>query len=75
MMMRTLISCISKLIGIFALGRKGPIRFQGCEILSFRRMKGTVQIKAIIVRSNFHVNISEQFKIRECMRPSFKGYE
>ena len=25
------------------------------------------------MRSNFNVNISEQFMIRECMRPSFEG--
>ena len=25
------------------------------------------------MRPNFHVNISEQFTIGQCMRPSFKG--
>ena len=25
------------------------------------------------MRPNFHVNISEQFTIRECRRPSFEG--
>ena len=25
------------------------------------------------MRPNFHVNISEQFTIRECVRPSFEG--
>ena len=25
------------------------------------------------MRPNFHVNISEQFMIHECMRPSYKG--
>ena len=25
------------------------------------------------MRPNFHTNISEQFTIRECMRPSFEG--
>ena len=25
------------------------------------------------MRSNFHLNISEQFMIRVCMRPSFEG--
>ena len=36
-------------------------------------IRETVQIEAIIVRPNFYVNISEQFMIRECMRPSFEG--
>ena len=52
---------------------KGPIRLQGCKILSFHWIRETVLIEAIIVRPNFHVNISEQFTIRECIRPSFKG--
>ena len=30
----------------------------------------TVQVE---VRPNFHVNISEQFTVRECARPSFEG--
>ena len=34
--------------------------------------KGTVQIEDIIVRPNFHINISEQFTICECMRRSFE---
>ena len=46
---------------------------QGCEILPFHWIRETVQIEVIIVRPNFHVNISEQFTIRECMRPSFEG--
>ena len=46
---------------------------QGCEILSFNWISGTVQIEVIIVRPNFHMDISEQFTIRECMRPSFEG--
>ena len=52
---------------------KGSIRLQGCKILSFHWIRETVHIEVIIVRPNFHVNISEQFTIRECMRPSFKG--
>ena len=52
---------------------KGPIRLQGCEILSFHWIRETVQVEVIIVTPNFHVNISEQFMIRECMRPSFEG--
>ena len=40
---------------------KGPIRLHGCEILSFHWIRETAQIKVIIVRPNFHVNISEQF--------------
>ena len=52
---------------------KGPIRLQGCETLSFHWMKETVQIEAISVRSNFHVNSSAQFTFRTWMRPSFKG--
>ena len=30
-------------------------------------------MEVIIVRPNFQVNISEQFTICECMRPSFEG--
>ena len=52
---------------------EGLIRLQGCEILSFHWMRETVQIEVIIVRPNFHMNIAEQFTIRECMRPSFEG--
>ena len=33
----------------------------------------TVQIEVIIVSLNFHVNISEQFTICECIRPCFQG--
>ena len=36
-------------------------------------MKETVQIEVIFVRPDFHVNISEQFTIHECIRPSFEG--
>ena len=32
----------------------------------------TVQIEVIIVRPNFHLNISEQFMIHECLKPSFE---
>ena len=35
--------------------------------------KGTVKIEVIIVRPKFHMNISEQFTIRECMRHTFEG--
>ena len=52
---------------------KGPIRLQECKILSFHWMRETVHIEVVIVRPDFHVNISEQFTIRECMRPSFDG--
>ena len=52
---------------------KGPIRLQGCEILSFHWIREIVQIEVIIVKPNFHVNIFEQFVICECMRPSFLG--
>ena len=52
---------------------KGPIRLQGCEILSFHWIRETVQTEVIIARPNFHMNISEQFTISECMRPSFEG--
>ena len=51
---------------------KGPIRLQECEILSFHWIRETVRIKVTTERSNFHVNISEQFTIRECMRPSLE---
>ena len=67
--------CNPKLIAIFSHLEKlkGSIRSQGCEILSFHWIKETVQIEVIIVRQNFHVNISEQLMICECMRPSFEG--
>ena len=42
-------------------------------MLSIHWIRKTVQIEVIIVRPNFHVNISEQFTIRECMRPSLEG--
>ena len=72
---RTPTICNPKLIALFARLEKikGPIRLQGCKILSFRWIRETVQIKVMIVRPNFHVNISEQFPIRECMRPYFEG--
>ena len=58
-----------------SLGKKfkGPIKLQECKILSFRWIRETVHIEVFIVRPNFYVNISEQFTIRECMRPSFEG--
>ena len=72
---RTRTICNPKLIAISRSCKKfkGPIRLQGCEILSFHWIRETVQIEVISVRPNFHVNISEQFTIRECMRPSFEG--
>ena len=72
---RTCTICSPKLIAIFARLKKfkGPIRLQGCGTLSFHWIKETVQIEVIIVRPNFHVNISEQFTILECVRPSFEG--
>ena len=72
---RTLTICNAKLIAIFARFEKikEPIRLQGCKILSFHWIREPFQIEVIIVRPNFHVNISEQFMIRECMRPSSKG--
>ena len=72
---RTHAICNPKLIAIFAcLDKiKGPIKLQGCEILSFHWIRETVQIEVIVVTPNVQVNISEQFTIRECMRPSFQG--
>ena len=35
--------------------------------------KGNRETEVIIVRPNFHMNISEQFMISECMIPSFEG--
>ena len=32
----------------------------------------TVKIEVVTVRLNFHVNISEQLTVRECMGPSFE---
>ena len=46
---------------------------QGRKILPFHWIRETVQIEAIIGRPNFHMNISEQFAIPECMRPYFEG--
>ena len=34
---------------------------------------GSRWIEVIIVRPNFHVDISEQVTIRQCMRSSFEG--
>ena len=64
-----------KLIALFPRLKKikGPIGLQGCEILSFHWIRETVQIEVIIVRPGFHVNISEQFTIRKCIRPSLEG--
>ena len=42
-------------------------------MLPFRWIGETVQIEVIIVKPKFHVNISEQFTICDCMRPSFEG--
>ena len=72
---RTRTICNPKLIAIFERLEKfkGPMRLQGCEFLSFHWIRETVQIEVIIVRPNFHMNISEQFKIHECVRPSFEG--
>ena len=66
--------CSPKLIAIFSHLEKfkGLVRSQGYEILSFQWTRETVQIEVIIVRPNFHVNISEQFTICECMRSSFE---
>ena len=72
---RTRTICSPKLIAIFKRLKKfkEPIRLQGCENLSFHWIGETVQVEVITVRPNFHVKISEQFTIRECMRPSFEG--
>ena len=64
-----------KLIAFFARLKNKYTPYQTVEmrnsIISLGRE--TVQIEIIIVRPNFHVNISEQSTIRECMWPSFKG--
>ena len=52
---------------------KRTIRLQGCENLSFHWIRETAQVEVIIVRPNFHMNISEQFTINECKRLSFEG--
>ena len=75
---RTRTICNPKLIAIFSRLEKikGPIRLQGCKIPSFHWIREAVQIEpfeVIIVRPNFHENISERFTIRKCMRPSFGG--
>ena len=72
---RTRPICNPKLITIFARLEKfkGPIILQGRKILSFHWIRETVQIEVIIVKPNFHVDISEQFTIPEGMRFSFQG--
>ena len=42
-------------------------------MLSFHSIRETVEMDVIVVRPNLRVNISEQFTVRECMRPSFEG--
>ena len=42
---------------------------KGCKILSFYWIRKAVLIEIIIVRPNFDANISEQFTIREYVRP------
>ena len=71
---RTRTICNPKLIAIFVRLEKfkGSIRLQGCKILSYHGIRETVLIEVIIVKPNFHVNISGQFTIREYMRPSFE---
>ena len=69
---RTRTICSLKLIAIFVRLEK-LYRANKIEILSVHWITETVQIEVIIVRPNFHVNISEQFTIRLCMRPSFEG--
>ena len=58
MQQRTQTTCNAKLIAIFVCLEKckGPIRLQGCEILSFHWIRETVQIEVILVRPHFHVN-------------------
>ena len=62
---RTGTICNTKLIAIFAdlekIERANQILRM--QILSFHWIKETVQMEVIIVKSNFHVNISEQFTI------------
>ena len=72
---RTHTICNPKLITVFARLEKikGPIRLRGREILSFHWIRKTGQTEAIFVRPNFHMIISEQFTIREFMRPFFEG--
>ena len=72
---RTRTICNPRLTAIFVRfeKNKGPIRLQGCKILSFHWIRVTVQIEVIVVRPILRVNISEQFTIREGMRPSFEG--
>ena len=67
--------CNPKFIAIFAHLEnylKGQSDCKNAK-LSFHWIRETVQIEIIIMRPNFHVNISEQFTIRECMRPSVEG--
>ena len=72
---RTRTICNPELIAIFKRLEKirKPIRFQGCEILSFHWIRETVQVEVIIMRPNFQVNISGKFTIREFMGLSFEG--
>ena len=73
---RTRTICNHKLIATFVRLEKfkGPTSLQGCKILSSDWIRETVRIEVIIVRPNFHVNISEQFTIRGGgTRPFFEG--
>ena len=67
--------CNTKLIAIFLHLEKiltvNQIARMGNSIIHW--IRETVQIDVIIVRPNFHVNISEQFTICECIRPSLEG--
>ena len=75
MQQRTRTICNLKLIAIFGRLEKlyspNQIRRMRNSIISLD--KGIVQIEVIIVRTNVHMNISEEFMIRECMRPFMKG--
>ena len=69
---RTHTICNPKLFAIFPRLEKMANRIAKTR-RSFHWIRETVWIEVTVVRPNFHVNISEQFTIRECMRPSLEG--
>ena len=66
---RTRTICNSKLIAIVSclekIYRANQIARMRNSIISLDKGNSDLKIEVIIVRQNFHVNISEQFRIRE----------
>ena len=67
--------CNPKLIAIPSRLEKifnGSIRLKGSKIQSFHWIRETVKIEVTTVRPNVHVNIPEEFTIRECDETFFQ---